>query len=183
MAADGRAGVWSGTSEWTAISPRPPLIPPLLPRHWFHPPGPGSFLFHTASSSFPLGAYSHAFMYHRVHTCMLCVYVCDARVCVRSCASSGVVLRAKRYGRTVTETRTAHRTHCSRGLSTSLCLLLQSPRSLVHPRSRSSNSSDWLANGSLGLSRFAPRRLASSRFSIRSGINTARDIQYCRHRM
>lgn len=122
MAADGRAGVWSGTSEWTAISPRLPLIPPLFPRHWFHPPGPGSFLFHTASSSFPLGAYSHVSMYHRVHTCVrLCVprvYVCDARVCVhvRSCASSGVVLRAKRYGRTVTETRTAHRTHCSRGL-------------------------------------------------------------------
>lgn len=125
-------------------------------------------------------------MYHRVHTCMrLCVvrvYVCNASVCVRSCTSSGVVLRAKRYGRTVTETRTAHRTHCSWGLSTSLRLFLQSPHSLVHPRSRSSNSSGSLANGSLGSSRFVPRRLASSRLSIRSGINTARDIEYCRHR-
>jgi len=81
------AGVWSSTSEWTAISPglsNPSL--PFLPRRWFQP---FRLLRPLPLSHFKL-TLSH------IHT------VC---MCVCSCASSGVVLRVKQYDRAVTETR------------------------------------------------------------------------------
>jgi len=102
------------TRPRVAISPGPSNpSPPFLPCHQFHPSGPGLLLppeaalplFHLRPLIHIYAMLAHNLRYSRARAR---VRVCDARVCVCPCASSGVVLRAKRYSRAVTETRKLH---------------------------------------------------------------------------